>query len=122
MRIAARLSAKRHQYARREPRDIAEGRIKIYIFAKFQVLAGTEGEAGAALEEVLGPTRNEPGCLSIHAFRALRDGSLFYIHSKGRDEQAFEVHARRPHTVRLRERLEACIDHPFEVTRTQQIG
>jgi len=96
--------------------------MEIYIFAKFHVLAGTEGEAREALEEVLGPTRNEPGCFSIHAFRAIRDGRLFYIHSKWREEEAFEIHARLPHTVRFRKRMEACIDHAFEVSRTEQIG
>ena len=95
---------------------------KIYIFAKFHALEGKQGEATQALEEVLGPTRNEPGCIRIHAFRSIRDGRLFYIHSKWKDEEAFENHAQLPHTVRFRKRMETVIDHAFEVNRTERIG
>jgi len=96
--------------------------MEIYIFARFHAREGKEGEAIEALGEVLGPSRNEPGCLSIHAFRSIRDGRVFYIHSKWKDEEAFETHAQLPHTVRFRKRMERAIGHAFEVTRTEQIG
>lgn len=66
--------------------------MEIHVFARFHVLEGKEGEATLALREVLGPSRKEPGCVSIHAFRSIRDGRLFYIHSKWKDQEAFEVH------------------------------
>ena len=96
--------------------------MEIYIFARFHALEGKQGEATQALEEVLGPTRNEPGCIRIHAFRSIRDGHLFYIHSTWKDEEAFENHAQLPHTVRFLKRMEVLIDHAFEVTRTERIG
>ena len=71
---------------------------------------------------MLGPTRNEPGCIRIHAFHSIRDGRLFYIHSKWKDEEAFENHAQLPHTVRFLTRMETLIDHAFEVNRTERIG
>ena len=96
--------------------------MEIYVFARVHALDGRQGEATEALGEVLGPTRNEPGCLSIHAFRSIRDERLFYIHSHWKDEEAFETHAQLPHTVRFRKRMETMIDHAFEVTRTERIG
>ena len=96
--------------------------MEIYIFARFHALEGKQGEATRALEEVLGPTRNEPGCIRIHAFRSIGDGHLFYIHSTWKDEEAFENHAQLPHTVRFQKRMEILIDHAFEVTRTERIG
>jgi quinol monooxygenase YgiN len=96
--------------------------MEIYIFAKFHALEGKQGEATQALEEVLRPTRSEPGCIRIHAFRAIRDERLFYIHSTWKDEEAFDLHAQLPHTVRFRQRMETVIDHAFEVTRTERIG
>ena len=96
--------------------------MEIYIFAKFHALEGKQGEAAQALKEVLGPTRNEPGCIHIHAFRSVRDGRLFYIHSKWKDEEAFERHAQLPHTTRFRKRMETLIGHAFEVNRTERIG
>jgi len=65
---------------------------------------------------------NEPGCIRIHAFRSVRDGRLFYIHSKWKDEEAFESHAQLPHTMRFQKRMETLIDHGFEVNRTERIG
>jgi len=35
---------------------------------------------------VVAPSRAEPGCLDIHAFRSTRDARLFYIHSRWKDE------------------------------------
>ena len=75
-----------------------------------------------ALLDVLAPSREEPGCLSIHAFRSMRDPQLFYIHSRWKDEAAFESHAALPHTQRFVERVTPLIDHPLEVTRAEQIG
>ena len=74
------------------------------------------------LRDILVPSREEPGCLSIHAFRSIRDPQLFYIHSRWKDEAAFEYHASLPHTVRFLERVEPLIDHPLDVTRAGQIG
>ncbi|MGH2670087.1 MAG: putative quinol monooxygenase, partial [bacterium] len=47
---------------------------------------------------------------------------LFYIHSRWKDEAAFENHAGLPHTVRFLERVQPLIDHPLDVTRTEQIA
>jgi quinol monooxygenase YgiN len=74
------------------------------------------------LIDVLAPSREEPGCLSIHAFRSTRDPRLFYIHSRWRDAAAFEDHASLPHTLRFVERVEPLIDHPLDVTRARRIG
>jgi quinol monooxygenase YgiN len=96
--------------------------MEIHVFARFYVLEGKEDEATLALREVLGPSRKESGCVSIHAFRSIRDGRLFYIHSNWKDEEAFEVHAEQPHTVQFLTRMETLIDHAFDVTRAEQIG
>ena len=83
---------------------------------------GYRGGANGNLHLCASTWRNEPGCLGINAFRSIRDGRLFYIHSKWREEEAFEIHARLPHTVRFREPMETCIDHALEVTRTERNG
>ena len=75
----------------------------------------------ATIHEVLGPTRQEPGCLAIDAFRATRDPRLFYIHSRWQDEAAFDHHAQLPHTVRFIERVQALIDHPLDVNRVRML-
>jgi len=96
--------------------------VELFIFARFHASAGNEGAVEEALGDVLGPSREEAGCLSIHAFRSTRDPRLFYIHSRWINEDAFENHARLPHTMRFIERMEALIDHPLDVTRAEMIG
>jgi quinol monooxygenase YgiN len=96
--------------------------MEIFIFARFHVRAGNERGAEEALMEVLGPTREEEGCLSINAFRSKRDPQLFYIHSWWRSEESFEIHAGLPHTVKFIEIMERLIDHPLDVTRAELMG
>jgi len=96
--------------------------MELYIFARFHARAGSEAALAEVLREVLAPTREEPGCLGIHAFRSIRDPRLFHIHSRWRDEAAFDSHGRLPHTVRFVERVEPLIDHPLDVTRSERIG
>ena len=96
--------------------------MELFIFARFHVRPGHEGAVAEALLDVLAPSREELGCLSIHAFRSIRDTQLFYIHSRWKDEAAFEYHAGLPHTVRFLARVEPLIDHPLDVTRARQIG
>ena len=92
--------------------------MEVFIFARFRAKAGEEANVEAAIREVAGPTRAEPGCLDYHLFRSTRDPRLFYIHTRFRDEAAFEHHADLPHTVRFLARVESLIDHPLDITRT----
>ena len=95
--------------------------MELFIFARFHARPGNEGAVAEAMLDGLAPTREEPGCLSIHHFRSIRDPQLFFIHSRWKDEAAFEHHASLPHTVRFLERVEPLIDHPLDVTRTERI-
>ena len=96
--------------------------MEVFIFARFHARPGNEDAVAAALLDVLTPSREEPGCLGIHAFRSMRDPQLFYIHSHWKDEAALECHAGLPHTLRFIERVGLLIDHPLDVTRAGRIG
>lgn len=96
--------------------------MELFIFARFHARLGNEKAVAEAILENMPPSRAEPGCLNIHAFRSTRDPRLFYIHSRWKDEPAFELHATLPHTVRFLDRAQPLIDHPLDVTRAGQIG
>jgi quinol monooxygenase YgiN len=95
--------------------------MELFIFARFHARPGNEEPVAEAILDNLAPTRGEPGCLNIHAFRSTRDPQLFYIHSRWKDEAAFENHAGLPHTLRFLERVQLLIDHPLDVTRAGRI-
>ncbi len=96
--------------------------MELFIFVRFHAREGEENAVEEALREVLGPSREESGCVSFEVFRSVRDRRLFYIHSRWVDEAAFEKHAELPHTVRFLERVDALLDQPREVTRTERIA
>jgi quinol monooxygenase YgiN len=96
--------------------------LELYIFARFHAREGQGAAVAAAIRDTIVFTREEPGCLDIHAFHSTRDSRLFYIHSRWKDEAAFDLHATLPHTVRFIARVEPLIDHPLDVTRTEMIG
>ena len=93
-----------------------------YVFVRLHARAGEESAVEGALREVLGPSREEQGCLSFCLFRSVRDRGLFYIHLRWTDEGAFQKHAELPHTVRVLEGVDALLDQPRDVTRTEMIG
>lgn len=93
----------------------------LYIFARFHVREGQEAAAESALRDVVPPTRAEAGCVRCHVFRSTRDPRLFYIHSHWRDSQAFDMHVDLPHTVVFLKRMDALLDQPREVTRSEML-
>ena len=84
--------------------------------------AGNEDALAGALRDVHRPTNQEPECLAHQIYRSIRDPRLHYVHSRWRNEAAFEKHVELPHTVHFAQRVEKLIDHPLEVTRARQIG
>ena len=93
-----------------------------YTFVRFLARAGEENAVEEALREVMVPTREEPGCINIHLFRSVREPRLFYIHSKWVDEAAFQKHAELPHTKRFLQRVDALLEEPRQVARTEMIA
>ena len=93
-----------------------------YVFVRLHAREGDETAVEEALRDVTGPSRKEPGCLSFHIFRSTRDPRLFYIHSRWVNEDAFQLHAELPHTVRFLKRVDALLDQPRDVTRTEMIA
>jgi quinol monooxygenase YgiN len=99
-----------------------EGAVSQYVFVRLHAREGEDSAVEEALRGVTGPSRAEVGCLSFHTFRSMRDRRLFYIHSRWVDEAAFQAHAELPHTVRFLKRVDALLDQPRDVARTEMIG
>ena len=96
--------------------------MELFLFGRFHAQAGKEKALEEAMRVVLGASREEAGCLSIHIFRSTRDSRLFYLQSRWKDEEAFDAHATLPHTVRFLDQAETLIDHPLDTTRAELIA
>ena len=95
--------------------------MELFIIARFHARPACASEVEAAIRAVATPTRAEAGCLGYQVFRGTRDEALFFIHSRWRDEDAFELHASLPHTVHFLATIEPLIDHALDVARTRVI-
>ncbi len=95
--------------------------MELYVFGRFRVVAGKEEEFAEALREVVRASREEAGCVELYGCRSVRDRRLFFVHSRWTDEEAFEAHARLPHTVKFLERAQRMIEHELDVTRAERI-
>lgn len=93
-----------------------------FVFVRLHARQGEEQAVEEALREVMGPSRDEEGCLNFHLFRSMRDARLFYIHSCWVDEAAFQKHAELAHTERFLKKVDPLLDQPREVVRTQMIA
>jgi gamma-glutamylcyclotransferase (GGCT)/AIG2-like uncharacterized protein YtfP/quinol monooxygenase YgiN len=81
-----------------------------------------EGAFREELLRVIGPSRDEVGCLRIDVFETIRELVEFAIHSEWVDEAAFELHTRLPHTTRFITAAEKLLGHPVQGLRMHQIG
>jgi quinol monooxygenase YgiN len=95
--------------------------MEIFIFVRFHAQREQAAAFEGALNEVVAASRREDGCLNIHAFRAMNDPQVFYIHSRWKDEAAFDAHAKLPHTLRFIERAESLLDHEIRAQRCELI-
>jgi quinol monooxygenase YgiN len=95
--------------------------MELFLFARFHARRGQEAALREAIEAVAGPTKLEPGCLGYEAFRSVNVEGEFYIHSRWRDQAAFELHASLAHTQRFIAVAEGLIDHPLSVSLTEPL-
>jgi quinol monooxygenase YgiN len=95
--------------------------MELDTIVRFHAKEGREDAVAAVMREASDPVRAEPGCVFIGYYRSTRDPRLFYIHSRWKDEAAFEIHAELAHTVRFIEQMEPLIDHELKVERTRQL-
>jgi quinol monooxygenase YgiN len=96
--------------------------VEQYTFVRLHAKPGKESAVEQAMRDVMKPSQEEEGCLSLHLFRSTRDRRMFYIHSRWRDESALQKHAELPHTLAFLEKMDALLDQPLEATRTEMIG
>jgi quinol monooxygenase YgiN len=96
--------------------------LSVHVFVRFEPLPGKEAAFREELLRILEPTRAESGCLAIHAFEALREPTVFAIHSEWVDEAAFELHAQLQHTRQFLAVAETLLSHDVRALRTRELG
>jgi quinol monooxygenase YgiN len=88
-----------------------------FVFTRVHSTEGQDPLTRKVIQDVLMPTRQEPGCLEINAYSSISDPGLFYINSRWKAEADFDQHLTLPHTRRFLADIQHAIDRPLEVTR-----
>jgi len=91
------------------------------VFIRFHAKPGQGRAVAEALRTVVPPSRAEPGCVFIEAYRSIQDADLFHIHSRWVDEAAFDVHGGLAHTRQFLAAVQPLLDHQLEVARTRPL-
>lgn len=86
---------------------------------RFHAREGQKSALRKVIHDEIQQARSDIGCLAIDAYASVRDGHLFFIHSRWVDSSAFDVHAETPHAVHFIQLAEALVDHPLDVNRTK---
>jgi quinol monooxygenase YgiN len=95
---------------------------RVFVFVRLHAAPGRDDAVRTALNQVVAASRAESGCVRIDAFRSIRDPQLFFIHSVWNDAEAFDLHAKLPHTVEFIATVDALVDEPRQVARTRQLA
>jgi len=71
------------------------------VIARWLAAAGNEERVRAALEQLAGPSRSEPGCRRYQPLQSVGDGREFVIYEEYVDEAAYEAHGASEHFRRF---------------------
>jgi quinol monooxygenase YgiN len=62
------------------------------VIVRYTVQPGHEHEVQSILSKMVGPTRDEPGCVDYRVHRSLTDRSVFVLYEEYVDQAANEAH------------------------------
>jgi quinol monooxygenase YgiN len=71
------------------------------VSAYWRAKEGKADRLAAVIEELLEPSRAEPGNVFYQAHRSVEDPQQFYLYEQYRDEAAYEAHQATEHFTRL---------------------
>ncbi|BBL89427.1 antibiotic biosynthesis monooxygenase [Vibrio rotiferianus] len=81
----------------------------IHLTAAFYAKTDSISQLKQALEGMLEPTRNEPGCLRYQLFQDKNDPSQFLFQEQFADQAAFDQHCKTEHFQTLLASLDGLL-------------
>ena len=95
----------------------------VTVVATITVKAGQEARALAALQAIVPPTLQEPGCLAYDLHQSVTEPAVFMFFERWESDEALAAHAASsaPHRLALREQLAELADGRPSVTRWRAV-
>lgn len=75
----------------------------------------------AALQELVLPTRLEPGCLDYALFQIKEIPGAFYVRESWRGQQALDAHVASPHFQKFAAQMDSLLAEPLQLIYLEPI-
>ncbi len=92
------------------------------VIATLRARPGKETALREALQALVAPTRQEPGCLNYDLHQALEDPGSFLFYENWASRQHLDEHLARPHVQALLARSEELLTAPPHIQLWQKIA
>ena len=91
------------------------------VIAQVKAQANKAEEVESVLMDLIGPTREEPGCISYVLHQAKDDPCTFLFVENWASPMALEEHMQKPHLQAFLARADELLAEPLDVTLWHQI-
>ena len=92
------------------------------VVARLKAKAERLNEVQTTLKSLIGPTREEPGCLSYVLHQGKDDPCSFLFVETWRSQADLDAHLRKPYLLALIAQSEAILSEPLDVTMWHEVG
>ncbi|MDA0229023.1 MAG: putative quinol monooxygenase [Proteobacteria bacterium] len=83
---------------------------RVTLVAHLQAKPGKEQELVDTLLSLVGPTRQEAGCINYHLHRSTEDPRRFMFYENWHSKKDLDAHLTKPHLVPLLSRTDELLD------------
>jgi quinol monooxygenase YgiN len=90
----------------------------VVLTATIKALAGQESSVRAALLDLVGPSRDEPGCICYNLHESIDEPGLFIFYEQWTDQAAFDAHCETPHFLALDAKIDGRTEPPVLAFQT----
>lgn len=91
------------------------------IIAVIKAKAGKESETKQALQSIVGPTRDEKGCIDFDLYQATDDPSSFMFYENWTTRDALDAHMQTPHIQAFGQKAGDLLAEPIKATFWEKV-
>ena len=90
--------------------------------ARIKASPGKENEVRDQLLSLIGPSRQDKGCLNYDLHQAAEDPALFLFHENWISKGHLDAHLQTPHVKAALAKIGDLLAEPPQITRWERIG
>lgn len=95
---------------------------QVTVVVRIKAKAENKARVHAELDKLLGPTRQEPGCINYDMHVAKDDDSLFLFHENWNSESDLNHHLAATHVKRWIDLAPSLLAEPMELTLWRKVA